>query len=150
MHIPPGLVYTPSATSQFWKDEFQDPYLDLLSSYNDLILLQVGSHIHRASLKQPNLAIAPLLLTPSISPIYFNNPSFTVLDVKAGDYTITTHSLQLWIYSLTSFKWWYKTKVKMPDFEFLKKSTFFYGMYFGKIMGYDFIIQVLSGVAFVA
>lgn len=92
MHIPPGLNYFPQEDDSdpvqvFWKDEFLKAYLQIIKKYQDDILINLGSHIHRASIKAPisqymNDLDLVLLLTPSISPIYNNNPGFTVMRIE--------------------------------------------------------------------
>ena len=93
MHIPPGLNYfkedgKASPVEVFWKEEFLKAYLQIIKKYQGDILINLGSHIHRASIKAPvsqymNDLELVMLLTPSISPIYKNNPGFTLM--RIGD-----------------------------------------------------------------
>lgn len=53
-----------------------------MNEYQDTLELIAGSHIHRAEFREPrdsrypNLKV-PIIVTPSVSPVYNNNPTFT-------------------------------------------------------------------------
>jgi hypothetical protein len=50
----------------------------------------LGAHIHQAEIQapistsSPSFAL-PLILTPSVSPIYFTNPGYTIMDLEKSD-----------------------------------------------------------------
>lgn len=72
-----------------------------MKTYENNIILNLGAHIHRASIKAPVSEIVNdlnlvILVTPSISPVYFNNPAFTVLRLedRGFDYpSLKVHSV---------------------------------------------------------
>jgi len=76
----------------------------------------LGSHIHIAAIKSQVSDVAndigyQTLITPSISPIYNNNPSFTHLQLDETDLKITeaiSHSFDLTSYTLFQGKHWTK------------------------------------------
>ena len=42
--------------------------------------MEFGAHIHHTELRDINKNV-PLLITESVTPVYFNNPAFTTLSV---------------------------------------------------------------------
>jgi hypothetical protein len=116
MHVFPGM-YNPMERQQFWLDEFNNRFNEIMQKYGDKILMLNGAHTHisdvRASWMETNTTSVQSLLkgiknerkayyanfvSPSFSPFYLNNPGFTVFDVddKNGRiFNITTHFLQL-------------------------------------------------------
>ena len=115
MHIFPGLNYYQRAYNEtfrqnpvqhFWKRgpinplnredppgkfvDFFDDYASILTPFRKQIPLALGSHIHRMtyispySAKHPDLDLK-ILVTPSITPVYYNDPGFTVIHFKKDD-----------------------------------------------------------------
>lgn len=89
MHIFPGLNYF-KGVQRFWKKKFTQRYLEIVDEYRQDIIICLGSHIHRMALKSPwsvNFQNSgdddlKLMVTPSVSPVYSNNPGFTVLHIE--------------------------------------------------------------------
>jgi sphingomyelin phosphodiesterase acid-like 3 len=93
-HVPPGVdvyatlhVKTPGPPIMMLADRFNDAFISLLGSPASHVAFAVAAHIHMndyrligGSVSDP---VTAMLLAPSISPVYFNNPSFTELDVDA-------------------------------------------------------------------
>jgi sphingomyelin phosphodiesterase acid-like 3 len=93
MHIPPGMDAYNSSHSQcqtpvqFWRTGYLTEFNSLMSTYSDVVRLAFAGHIHRddfrvSSAYPPSL---PLRITPSVSPIYDNDPGFSVMT-----YNLTT------------------------------------------------------------
>lgn len=89
-HIPPGMdVYDtetyggtcPALKAQtFWKDEYAQKYLRITAAHRKTILGSFAGHTH-----QDEFRIASgrfIHVTPSISPIFGNNPAFETIDVR--------------------------------------------------------------------
>jgi sphingomyelin phosphodiesterase acid-like 3 len=98
-HIPPGMdVYDteeyggtcPNITAEtFWKDEYQQQYLQITAKYRNTILGSFAGHTHQDEFRLVNGDFVHI--SPSISPIFGNNPAFEIVDVnrdgKIADYT---------------------------------------------------------------
>ena len=51
---------------------------NLEKNFRSSFLMEFGAHIHHTELRDINKNV-PLLITESVTPIYFNNPAFTTL-----------------------------------------------------------------------
>ena len=86
MHIPPGQWYV-NKDESFWNDLSLSKYLELFTQYQDKILIVLGAHVHSGEIRAPissefgdlNLTV---MMTPGMSPIYNNNPGYTILDIS--------------------------------------------------------------------
>jgi sphingomyelin phosphodiesterase acid-like 3 len=93
MHIPPGMdAYTSShgqcqSPTSFWKAQYSTKFGELMSSYSDVVQLAFAGHIHMDDFRvvAAGAASLPLRITPSVSPIFKNNPAFSVMT-----YSLTT------------------------------------------------------------
>jgi sphingomyelin phosphodiesterase acid-like 3 len=109
MHIPPGLdsyscsrQKTERAPIEFWEDAFLAKFCDLIRAYGGIIQVALAGHTHtddfRVLVTKGSSSPVFLRITPSISPIYLNNPGFSVLqyDPTSGDMLdILTYYLNL-------------------------------------------------------
>lgn len=88
-HIPPGIdVYDseewggscPNVKAQtFWKDQYQQPYLAIAAAHRDTILGSFAGHTHQDEFR---FAAGDFIhITPSVSPVFGNNPAFEIVDV---------------------------------------------------------------------
>jgi sphingomyelin phosphodiesterase acid-like 3 len=98
MHIPPGIdSYASSRRGdckspvQFWRDRYLTQFRELMDSYGDLVQIALAGHTHMDDFRllgvsggKPPLVIR---ITPAISPVFGNNPAFSVLnyDTVTGD-----------------------------------------------------------------
>lgn len=89
-HIPPGMdVFDteewggscPDVKVQtFWKDEYQQRYLQITNRFRDTILGSWAGHTHQDEFR---LATGDFIhITPSVTPVFGNNPAFEVVDMK--------------------------------------------------------------------
>src|SRR5271163_895423 len=96
MHIPPGMDAYDSAHGQckvpvpFWQVKYSTEFSTLMSTYSDVVQLALAGHIHTDDFRvvatdPPSL---PLRITPSVSPIFKNDPAFSVMT-----YSLTTASV---------------------------------------------------------
>jgi sphingomyelin phosphodiesterase acid-like 3 len=94
-HIPPGVnVYNtvedsscPNLTTQmFWKDEYTQRYLRITARHRNTIAGSFAGHTHQDEFR---VATGDFIhITPSVTPIFGNNPAFEVVDVERnGDVT---------------------------------------------------------------
>ena len=112
-HIPPGV--NPYATIHanpteqlnnivsFWDAEYTKGYMDLMKTYSSSIVLSLVGHIHMDNFelvreKVTTNPISYVHFTPSISPIFGNNPGFELVTYDADTFTLVdyeTHYLDL-------------------------------------------------------
>lgn len=95
MHIPPGV--DPMSTMlthrllvvPFWQEDKAAAFVRILSANSSRIAFAQAGHSHRDDFRI--FGNVPMLLAPSVSPVYRNNPAFLRLDVGADgtlrDYT---------------------------------------------------------------
>jgi sphingomyelin phosphodiesterase acid-like 3 len=102
-HIPPGIdVYDseewggacPNVKPEtFWKDEYQQRYLQIAAAHRNTILGSFAGHTHQDEFR---FASGDFIhITPSVSPVFGNNPAFEVVEVgPRGDIAgYTAHHL---------------------------------------------------------
>ena len=92
-----------------------------MKKFESNVLFNLASHIHRAKLTAPtSIYVKDLnlntIIGPSISPVYYNNPGFTVLDLESasGKFNlkeITYHFFDLSFYTLFQGEKWIQTDV---------------------------------------
>jgi sphingomyelin phosphodiesterase acid-like 3 len=106
MHIPPGMDAYDSAHGQcgtplpFWQDKYQTRFNALMSAYSNVVQMAFAGHIHMDDFRVTNSRPPqlPLRITPSVSPIFKNNPAFSVMTYNlatASVSDITTFFLSL-------------------------------------------------------
>lgn len=87
-HIPPGVnVYntvetagTCPATQMFWKDEYAQKYLRITARHRNTIAGSFAGHTHQDEFR---FATGDFIhITPSVTPIFGNNPAFEIVDVQ--------------------------------------------------------------------
>lgn len=82
-HIPPNLGLFEALTgdfegSKYWHDEFLAAYEALTAKYSTIISVQLYGHTHEFSFLAKKSVGVPMLITPSITPFFGNNPSYFV------------------------------------------------------------------------
>jgi hypothetical protein len=96
-HIPPGInSYSTASASNgsivtFWQEKYSQPFIELVNAYKDVIQLNMAGHTHMDSFElfQDSLGNPYnfIHISPSISPIFGNNPSFEVISYLKGSAT---------------------------------------------------------------
>jgi sphingomyelin phosphodiesterase acid-like 3 len=88
MHIPPGMnAYSSSQGGDcmnavaFWQDKYATQFSALMNTYSDVVRLTFAGHTHMDDFQvSPGVTPSlPLKITPSVSPIFKNNPGISVL-----------------------------------------------------------------------
>jgi hypothetical protein len=97
-HIPPGidtyssLQANTEAPISFLEPRFNDAMLNALLSTTPHTVMAIAGHTHMNSYRivgpDPSRPFTPVLVVPSVSPVYANNPSFTVLRVNDSDASV--------------------------------------------------------------
>jgi len=89
-HIPPGIdIYNTihgKGTCEekiypAWEEKYNDAFLLILKDYRDVIAAAFGGHFHRDDFRviyDDKDPVSFIHLTPAISPIYGNNPSYNI------------------------------------------------------------------------
>ena len=109
MHIPPGIDSYNSAragvgkpATEFWQSRYFAEFLDLMQSYGDIVQIALAGHTHmddfRLLASAGTASPVAFRITPAISPIFGNNPAFSVLqyNVNTGEVSdIATYFLDL-------------------------------------------------------
>jgi hypothetical protein len=109
MHIPPGIDAFASSRAgneqtpiPFWQDRHFTHFLELIRKYGDTIQIALAGHTHMDDFRVlgDTGSASPIIfrITPSISPIFGNNPAFSVLnyDATSGNFSdIATYYLNL-------------------------------------------------------
>lgn len=103
MHIPPGIDSFGSSRNNacplrvrpFWQDAYARRFLALVTLYKDQLRIGYAGHTHMDDFRViADASGAPLLatrMTPALTPLFGNNPAFTVLlysrtDASVADY----------------------------------------------------------------
>jgi sphingomyelin phosphodiesterase acid-like 3 len=104
MHIPPGInSYSssrknacPLTVTSFWQDAYARRFVALVGLYKDQLRLGFAGHTHMDDFRVVTDASGtPLLatrITPSVSPVFGNNPAFTVLLYSRTDASIADYA----------------------------------------------------------
>ena len=81
----------------------------MVAPHQDYIIIGLGAHVHRGEIKAQTSMYVPNLkyvtfLTPSISPIYDNNPNFTLLELETSSMSIAR--ILSWSFDLTAYNFY--------------------------------------------
>lgn len=98
MHIPPGFnpyESTAAKPAPFWVDTYRDRFLELVQAYAPVLIAGYAGHTHMDDFRlvpATSGAALPIRITPSVTPLFGNNPSFAVMrydraDSRPLDYT---------------------------------------------------------------
>ena len=91
MHIPPGInpyESTAAAPVPFWVDAWRDRFLAIAAAYAPLLRAGYAGHTHMDDFRILSTPAGPYLairVTPSVTPLFGNNPSFSVTRYGIAD-----------------------------------------------------------------
>lgn len=95
-HVPVGIDIFKSLglrTKLQWRDEVMQQFVALVERYQSIIVGQLGSHVHTDGLylirDDAHKPLSYIITTPSISPIYNNNPGFKVYAYQPSPPVVT-------------------------------------------------------------
>jgi sphingomyelin phosphodiesterase acid-like 3 len=90
MHIPPGIDSYNSAKAgsskpgtEFWQDGYFTRFGELMQGYGDMVQIAFAGHTHMDDfrvLSTPDGTEVAFCITPAVSPIFGNNPAFSIFD----------------------------------------------------------------------
>jgi sphingomyelin phosphodiesterase acid-like 3 len=108
MHIPPGIDSYSSAkaggnkpATEFWQDRYFTRFGELMQSYGEIVEVEFAGHTHMDDfrvLSTPGGAAVAFRITPAVSPIFGNNPAFSIFDYSlstGGISDLATYFLDL-------------------------------------------------------
>lgn len=90
MHCFPGMHFVSVEAKAFWKEKYVIRFNKIVSKHNQKVLFLFGAHTHFADIRTPRFYDGPdlsslLLISPSVSPIYNNNPGYAILDLDLSN-----------------------------------------------------------------
>jgi hypothetical protein len=91
MHIPPGINPYESTAAKpvpFWVDAWRDRFLAIAQAYAPILTAGYAGHTHMDDFRILSNASGPYLairITPSVTPLFGNNPSFSVMRYARAD-----------------------------------------------------------------
>lgn len=93
-HIPPGIdIYLSSALpykiiKNFWLPKYTKAFLEIIKNFPDTVAGVLSGHIHvdlfQFTIEGHGNILIPMIITPSLSPIFGNNPAIKVFNYE-GD-----------------------------------------------------------------
>jgi len=115
MHIPTGIdvyasLHFPFQITEFWKATYTQQFLNEIQQSAPQIFAIFTAHIHADTFQMAtvdNNTAIPFIGTPSISPIYGNNPGFKVYHYSSNP-TLKLTDISTYYYSLNHDKKWEK------------------------------------------
>ena len=96
-----------------------------------------AAHVHRVEFLAPKSSMypdinVPILISPSVSPIFMNNPAFSRLDIsESGEIKVHSRFLQLQYYLVLGVEIW--TKVQPEEYGLNLNNPSSLRSYFSKI-----------------
>ena len=106
VHIPPGVDPTSTLITHrfvvvpFLSGGMNAGFLSTLAKHSRTIAFAIAGHMHRNGFRIPGGV--PMVLAPSVSPIYENNPAFLRLQIGAGG---VLQDYQMFAYSEDTGEW---------------------------------------------
>ncbi|CAB4020803.1 Hypothetical predicted protein [Paramuricea clavata] len=110
-HIPPGIDTYVEKT--LWLSNFTDLYMDIVTNkFSEVVAGQIYAHFHKDSFRflqadKNDLSLKKssyILLTPSLSPVYNNNPNFRVVHLDPD------------LQAIKDYEQWYMNVVMATEF----------------------------------
>jgi len=111
MHVPPGAnIYTTVKTymddtghvsdgAMMWREKYQTRFLEIIAPYGDTIHFGLAGHTHMDEYRlwrpDGNAPARPIVVTPSISPIFGNNPGFKELTLSSENWQVLDYAVSI-------------------------------------------------------
>ncbi|EGC29662.1 hypothetical protein DICPUDRAFT_84333 [Dictyostelium purpureum] len=113
-HIFPGL--DPFYLSATWNSQYQTSFFNITTAYKSIINGGFFGHIHRDEIRaiqyaNPSQDYFPMFIGSSVTPVYFNNPSFKVFTYSPNTNVVADYSAffaDVYISNLQGFMNWTK------------------------------------------
>jgi hypothetical protein len=103
-HIPPGIdIYgtihgkgnCEEKIFPAWKKSYNDEFLKIITENSDVISSGFAGHFHRDDFRiyyANGKPVSYIHITPSISPIYGNNPSYQIFEYDRSDFALLNYT----------------------------------------------------------
>lgn len=108
-HIPATLVTPLTTIKEFWQSSYIIEFTSIIKEFSTIIVGILPGHIHidmfRLINPWKNVIELPVIYTPSISPVYGNNPSFKIFSYNIN--TLHFENIDTYFYPLknTNAEW---------------------------------------------
>ena len=133
MHIPPSLtLYSGGELS--WYDYYSEVFLKMMSEYSESIIGIFAGHYHIGSFQL--IGQIPIILNPSISPYFGNNPGFRYYNSNLTDFS----QYNLNGYNVTG-EWESYSFSSMFGYD-LNFTRLYQDLYSGKVELYDYLRSI--------
>lgn len=141
-----------------------------MTTYQDKIVMMFGSHIHQGEIKAPLSASYPdlnisMALSPSVSPIFGNNPGYSIIDFNQNftSTLVNWRFLQLYEYAVTQsvylsmitvhpqilFNVRFSDPTSVRKFASrMQRNANLFGSYMATKMGYNWFFQMAAGLLY--
>ncbi len=102
-HIPPGIDIYGTIHGKgdcrekiipAWKEKYSREFIRLIKNYSEIILSQFAGHFHRDDFRifyEGNNPVSFIHITPSVSPVYDNNPAYQIFSYRKTDYSLLNY-----------------------------------------------------------
>ena len=91
------MISSRNKLTHFWHPKFESKFLNITSEFSEKIRIITAAHNHRSEVRnivlpdEKPLGI-PIITTQSISPVFGNNPGYTILNFNGEDTETTVHT----------------------------------------------------------
>lgn len=111
-HIPMAidvnaiLETTPITVEAMWKTKYSDSFVKILKKYSHTVVGILMGHLHIDGfeiMKSSATTLIPVIQTPSISPIYDNNPAFKLIIYDKN--SLSLKNFITYFYNIHQSKW---------------------------------------------
>ncbi|HMS34651.1 MAG TPA: metallophosphoesterase [Ignavibacteria bacterium] len=158
-HIPPGIDIYGTINGKgdceekifsTWKEKYNKEFLNIVKEYSETILAQFAGHFHRDDFRiiyDKERPVSYIHITPSVSPIYGNNPSYQIIEYDKKNFELLNY--QTYFLNDNSdtdsshwkFEYDFKTGYKQPSvspeaYDNISKLIFADSTYREKYVGY--------------
>ncbi|MBK8981658.1 MAG: metallophosphoesterase [Ignavibacteria bacterium] len=102
-HIPPGIdIYGTihgigdcrEKIIPAWKEKYCIEFIRLIKDYSEIIVSHFAGHFHRDDFRifyEGNNPVSFIHITPSISPVYDNNPAYQIFSYQKTDFSLLNY-----------------------------------------------------------
>jgi len=102
-HIPPGIDIFGTINGKggceekifpTWKEKYNNEFLNIVREYSETIKLSFAGHFHRDDFRivyENEKPVSYIHITPSVSPIYGNNPSYQIIEYDKSNFELINY-----------------------------------------------------------
>ena len=102
-HIPPGMdIYATihgngdcrQRVTESWKQRYSDMFIKIIKKYSKVVKANFSGHFHRDDFRvfsEDDRPYSFIHITPSISPVYANNPCYHVITYEPSSFSLVNY-----------------------------------------------------------